>query len=127
QRGTDALNTLLLKRIAGFSWEVTQTLAWAGLGLLVMSGVALFMMRDVTRSLGQVVSAANQIAAGDLAISDLPTSRKDEIGVLAKAFDKTVLALKEMSHVAERIAAGDLVVAVTPRSERDVLGHALAN
>jgi methyl-accepting chemotaxis protein len=127
QRGTDVLNTLLQKRIAKFSWEVTQTLAWAGLGLLFMSAVGLWMMRDVTGSLRRVVGAANQIAAGDLAVSALPTGRKDEIGVLARAFDKTVQALREMSDVAERIAAGDLVVAVTPRSDRDVLGHALAN
>ena len=54
-------------------------------------------------------------------------TRRDEIGVLARAFERMVGALKEMVGVAERIAAGDLAVAVTPRSERDGMGHALAN
>src|SRR5258705_4303121 len=127
QRGTDSLNVLLQNRISKFSWEVTATLAYAGLGLLVVSGVGLFMARDMTASLRRGVDAANQIAVGDLAVQALPTARNDEIGVLAQAFDRNVQALKEMANVAERIAAGDLVVAVNPRSERDVLGHALAN
>ena len=85
------------------------------------------MTRDMTSNLGRVVGAANQIAVGDLAVQDLPTTRNDEIGILAQAFDRNVQALKEVTDVAERIAAGDLKVTVTPRSERDVLGHALAN
>src|SRR5882762_669420 len=127
QRGTDSLNVLLQNRISKFSWEVAATLAWAGLGLLVVSGVGLVMARDMTASLRRVVDAANQIAVGDLAVQALPTARHDEIGILAQAFDRNVQALKEMANVAERIAAGDLVVAVNPRSERDMLGHALAN
>jgi len=127
QRGTDSLNVLLQNRISKFSWEVAATLAWAGLGLLVVSGVGLVMARDMTASLRRVVDAANQIAVGDLAVPALPTARHDEIGILAQAFDRNVQALKEMADVAERIAAGDLVVAVNPRSERDMLGHALAN
>ncbi len=73
------------------------------------------------------MSAANQIAIGDLAIPGASKSRKDEIGVLGHAFDQMVAASKEMAGVAERIAAGDLAVVVKPRSERDVLGNALAN
>jgi methyl-accepting chemotaxis protein WspA len=126
QRGTDSLNVLLQNRISKFSWEVAATLEWAGLGLLIVSGVGLLMARDMTASLRRVVAAANQIAVGDLAVQALPTSRHDEIGILAQAFDRNVHALKDMADVAERIAAGDLVVAVNPRSERDVLGHALA-
>jgi methyl-accepting chemotaxis protein len=124
---TQSLHTLLNERVASFRSEVRQTLAWAGLGLLVVCGIGFFAMRDLTRSLGQVVSAANQIAIGDLAIPGSSKIRKDEIGVLGHAFDQMVAASKEMAGVAERIAAGDLAVVVTPRSERDVLGNALAN
>ena len=127
QRATDSLNVLLHNRISKFSWEIAQTLAWAGLGLLIVSAVGLFMTRDMTSNLRRVVGAANQIAIGDLAVQDLPTARHDEIGILAQAFDRNVQALKEVTGVAERIAAGDLMATVAPRSERDVLGHALAN
>jgi methyl-accepting chemotaxis protein len=127
ERESAALNVLLDNRISGFQWEIAQTLAWAGLGLLFVSAVGLFMTRDMASNLGRVVGAANQIAVGDLTVRDLPTTRHDEIGILAQAFDRNVQALKEMTDVAERIAAGDLMVTVTARSERDVLGHTLAN
>ena len=127
EREHAALNVLLDNRISGFQWEIAQTLAWAGLGLLLVSAVGFVMTRDMTSNLGRVVGAANQIAVGDLAVQNLPTTRQDEIGILAQAFDRNVHALKDMTDVAERIAAGDLKVTVTPRSERDVLGHALAN
>ena len=124
---TASLHALLIDRVATFRFDVLQTLAWAALGLLVVSVIGLFAIRDLTLSLGRVVSAANQIAIGDLAIPGASKSRKDEIGVLGHAFDQMVTASKEMAGVAERIAAGDLAVVVKPRSERDVLGNALAN
>ena len=124
---TASLHALLIDRVARFRSEVLQTLAWAALGLLAVSVIGLFVIHDLTRSLGRVVSAANQIAIGDLAIPGASKSRKDEIGVLGHAFDQMVTASKEMAGVAERIAAGDLAVVVKPRSERDVLGNALAN
>jgi len=124
---TASLHGLLNERVAAFRAEVMQTLAWAALGLVVVCSIGLIAMRDLTRSLGQTVRAANQIAIGDLAIPGSSKARKDEIGVLGQAFDQMVAASKEMAGVAERIAAGDLAVVVKPRSERDVLGNALAN
>ena len=48
EREHAALNVLLDKRISGFQWEIAQTLAWAGLGLLVVSAVGFVMTRDMT-------------------------------------------------------------------------------
>ena len=123
----DSLHTLLNARIAAFRTDVVRTLVWAALGLVIVSVIGLFVIRDLTQSLGRVVRAANQIAIGDLAIPGESKSRRDEIGVLGHAFDQMVEASKEMAGVAERIAAGDLAVVVKPRSDRDVLGNALAN
>ena len=124
---TASLQALLIDRVETFRSDVFQTLAWAAVGLLVVSVIGFFAIHDLTRSLRRAVSAANQIAIGDLAIPGASKSRKDEIGVLGHAFDQMVAASKEMAGVAERIAAGDLAVVVKPRSERDVLGNALAN
>ncbi len=124
---TDSLQALLVDRVATFRSEVFQTLAWAAVGLLIVSVIGFVAIRDLTRSLGRVVGAANQIAIGDLAIPASSKSRRDEIGVLGQAFDQMVAASTEMARVAERIAAGDLAVLVKPRSQRDVLGNALAN
>ena len=122
-----SLNALLDDRIAMFQRQVVQALAWAVLGLLAVSVIGFFIIRDVTVSLGHVVVRANRIATGDLAEQARSDSRRDEIGALARAFEGMVSTLKEMAGVAERIAAGDLSIPVTPKSEHDAMGHALAN
>jgi methyl-accepting chemotaxis protein len=121
------LDELLTVRIAKFRREIVVTLAWVALGLLLLSVMGLLFMRDATTSLRQVVTIANQIAAGDLDGRSTLHTRKDELGVLGRAFDQMSAAMKKMVSAAERIAAGDLAVAVEPRSDRDALGHALAN
>ena len=124
---TGSLSVLLDTRIGTFQRDVLRTHAGAALGLLVVSIIAFFIMRDVTVSLGQVVDVANRIAAGDLAGQTdgrLTQGRDRRAGA---RFDRMVSALNEMVGVAERIAAGDLAVTVTPRSDGDALGHALAN
>ena len=124
---TAALNAALDERIATLRGDVRETLAWAVFGLLVVCVMGIVIMRDVTVTLRQVVNVANNIALGDLSTSVTSGSRKDELGVLAHAFDRMVKALTETVHMAERIAAGDLSVTVTPRSDRDVMGKALAH
>ena len=127
---TEALHASLDNRVAGLRREIVLTVTGAVFGLLTVSLVGLLAIRDVTRSLRQIVQAANRIAAGeigDITLSTAVTSRRDEIGVLARAFDQTVAASKSTVSVAERIASGDLAVVVEPRSERDVLGQALAD
>jgi methyl-accepting chemotaxis protein len=126
-RVTGALTGLLNARVDRFHREELATLAWAALALLAVCAVSFLMMRDITVTLGKVVHMANRIAAGDLTVEATSSARKDEIGVLARAFERMVDTLKETVGVAERIAAGDLSSPVTPRSERDVMGHALAN
>jgi methyl-accepting chemotaxis protein WspA len=121
-----SLMSLLEQRAARLHREVLVTLAWAALGLLIVSFIGFFIMRDITVALGRVVATANRIAMGDLSVEAAGDSRRDEIGVLARAWDQVVGALKETVGVAERIAAGDLAVAITKRSERDAMGGALA-
>jgi methyl-accepting chemotaxis protein len=123
----DLLDEVLAKRIAKFRREIFVTLGWAALGGLFLAVVGLLFMRDATTSLRQVVDIANRIAAGDLEGQSTLHTRKDELGVLGRAFDQMSGGLKNMVSVAERIAAGDLAVSVEPRSDRDALGRALAN
>jgi methyl-accepting chemotaxis protein WspA len=121
------LTGLLDARIDRFQREILVTLAVAGAGLLLLSILGILFMHDATTSLREVVEIANQIAAGDLGGRTDLSERKDELGVLGRAFDQMTAALKGMVAIAERIAAGDLAVAVKPRSDRDTLGQALAH
>nr|WP_305955917.1 methyl-accepting chemotaxis protein [Pseudomonas sp. 2FE] len=90
-----ALKGLLDKRIEKLRGEVLLTLAGAALGLLVVSCIGVFIVRDITVSLRQVVGIANQIASGDLTVQTTAGARKDEVGVLAHAFGRMVAGLKE--------------------------------
>ncbi len=89
-RITGSLNKLLAKRVNKFQDEVLYTLLWAALGLLVVSAIGLFNMRDMTMTMQHVVAVANQIAANDLAVQIAPTTRKDEFGALVRAFSRMI-------------------------------------
>jgi methyl-accepting chemotaxis protein len=126
QQTTVSVRALLAQRVEAFQRQMIETLAWIAVGVIVIAVIGIVMIRDITVTLRRVVEVANQIAVGDISVPAASKMRKDEIGVLAQAFDRMVVALKETAGVAERIAAGDLAVTITPRSERDVLGLALA-
>jgi methyl-accepting chemotaxis protein WspA len=137
-RGIDAINgleskagtsleSLLIAHMATMRTDMRETLAWAIVGLLVVSLFGIYVMRDITVTLGEVVTVANHIAAGDLSVRVEARSRRDELGMVGRSFEQMVASFKDMVAAAERIAAGDLAVTVTPRSDRDALGHALSN
>jgi methyl-accepting chemotaxis protein len=126
-RTVAALTVSLEAQMVQMRRQVMQTLAWAALGLLVVSLIGFAILRDITVPLARAIDVANRIATGDLSTSIDVRGRRDEIGLLAHAFDRMVVALKETVTIAERIAAGDLGVVITPRSDRDVMNHALAH
>jgi methyl-accepting chemotaxis protein WspA len=125
-RAAASLNGLLNERVSALRREVLQTLAWVALGLLAVCLIGVAIIRDVTVTLGQLVGVANHIATGDVTVDAAATSRQDEIGVLARAFERMLMTLRGTVDMAQRIAAGDLAVAIHPQSERDVMGHALS-
>ena len=57
-------------------------------------------------------------------VSGIATS-KDEVGLLAEAFNKMIDNIKEQAEAAERIAAGDLSLDFEPKSDKDVLAISL--
>ncbi|HYB61685.1 MAG TPA: methyl-accepting chemotaxis protein [Methylomirabilota bacterium] len=91
-----------------------------GLGLTI----AYYTARSVTVPLDKMIEVACDISeSGDLD-QKIDTSREDEIGSLARAFNDLVQYLKEMSRVSAAIARGDLTVEGRPRSEHDTLAKA---
>jgi methyl-accepting chemotaxis protein WspA len=121
------VSTRLNEQIWRLQRDIASTLLWAGLGLLALVAIAVYIMRDITATLRQAVHAANRIAVGDLSAPASSSTRKDELGVLSQAFERMVGTLNETVGLAQRIAAGDLTITAQPRSELDVMGRALAN
>jgi methyl-accepting chemotaxis protein len=120
-----ALETLLTQRIARLEREILLTLLWAVAGLAFVTLIGVFLIGDVTRPLQTTVGIAQQIAAGDLSTELPEEARRDELGVLLRAFNAMIQSLRAKAAVADQIAAGNLNLDWKPQSERDTLGHSL--
>jgi PAS domain S-box-containing protein len=104
----------LTRRIA-----ILLSIAAAGLGL----GVGFFLSRSIARGVGQVATAAEGLAVGDLD-QRITLDTKDEIGSMAGAVRDMIAYQQEMARVAHAIAQGDLTQNVKPKAPTDQLGIA---
>ncbi|MBI2296139.1 MAG: MCP four helix bundle domain-containing protein, partial [Betaproteobacteria bacterium] len=97
-------------------------------GLALVLGVALAVMlnRLISRPLKDLTMVAERITVGDLSGNVSTDQRNDEVGSLARTFDRMTQSLRAMAGAAEQIAAGDLRSTVKPHSPNDVLGNAFA-
>jgi methyl-accepting chemotaxis protein len=93
----------------------------------LMMIVGVLLTRHIARPLGEVSTAAQKIAVGDLNVQLSSNSRRDEVGALIGTFSKMTESLSQMARAADQISAGDLTVELTPKSDRDVLGKAFAS
>ncbi|MGE4354792.1 MAG: methyl-accepting chemotaxis protein, partial [Oscillospiraceae bacterium] len=108
------------------------TIVLAALLLAVLLGV--WISRQISIPLGKITSAAEMLAVGDLnagsIISDKKmglTLRKDEIGILAGAFNELIVSTTEQVHTAHQLSEGDLTVYTDVRSENDQLGKGISD
>jgi methyl-accepting chemotaxis protein len=78
-----------------------------GMGLAI--GLGYFISRIISRPLGKMVQAAEQIANGDLNVH-IQAVNKDEVGILASAFEKMTANMNDVmtniSEAAEQVASG---------------------
>ena len=118
---------------AGIRQELTErTISILLFTLLLIPSISLTTIsitkRYIIHPLTHLVESATAIAQGDLnARMHLPLQTdktRNEIGVLAAAFQHMLTYLHSMATLATRISHGDLQQQATPKSERDVLGTA---
>ncbi|MCB0165163.1 MAG: HAMP domain-containing protein [Anaerolineae bacterium] len=96
-----------------------------GVAVVLVTVIALFLVRTIARTVNIVTSAAVGIAEGDLE-QWVEVDSHDELGRMAAAFQQMIAHLKYMASATDRLAQGDLTADIEPKSERDVLGNALA-
>jgi methyl-accepting chemotaxis protein len=105
--------------------EARLTIVLGTLAALVLAGLAgLVITRNIAGPLKNLTSIAERITVGDLNSDVTATERSDEVGVLARAFERMTRSLRTMASAAEQIAAGDLRASLQPQSPSDVLGNA---
>jgi methyl-accepting chemotaxis protein len=119
---------LLRIRTAEAQSSATRTRWIISLGtlfaLLLATLAAFLLTRNIARPLGALTTIAERITAGDLNIAVSSDERADEVGVLARTFDRMTKSLRSMANAAEQIADGNLRSNVEPQSPDDVLGNA---
>ena len=109
--------------------KLAAVVSTVGTLLVILMGfsIAYFASRSIRLPLAELMKTAQEIGeTGDLE-QPLDTSRKDEVGALAKSFAHMMSYLKEMAAAAECIARGQLNSETRPRSERDTMGKAFAS
>ena len=109
---------------AQISRSLTITLLALCLALVVGIALSMLIARSITTPLLAAVSAANQVAEGDVNVRVDSTTR-DETGQLLQAMGRMIASTKEKVDAAVQISKGDLTIAVTPQSAKDALGTAL--
>jgi methyl-accepting chemotaxis protein len=99
QEMTDDEEVLLKKREAEAA-EGTVVTYWS-LGLVTLAGFGLTLVigfsisRNIAGPLNKLTAVAQRIADGDLGANVLPEARSDEVGTLARTFERMTQSLRE--------------------------------
>jgi methyl-accepting chemotaxis protein len=121
-------DALLRKRAEAAQADASNaklTIVFGTLVALVIAGLAgLMITRNIAGPLQNLTGVAERITVGDLSSAVTVNERSDEVGVLARAFDRMTRSLRTMASTAEQIAAGNLRVTVQPQSADDQLANA---
>ncbi len=87
----------------------TTMIALVAGGMFLALGLGIFISRIISKPIKEIVVAAGKIAEGDLNV-DIKINTKDEVGILARAFDAMAENINEaMSNIntaAEQVASG---------------------
>ncbi len=101
---------------------------WGGLfGLAVVTALvlmALVVARSFSRPIAALSESTAQLGSGDLT-ARAPEGSSDEIGALARAFNRMAASLQGMAQVASEIAAGNLDLTMEEKGDKDTLARAV--
>ena len=95
------------------------------IAIVILSLVAFWISRSITRPLKNAVEIADRLAVGDVSLEITPEGR-DEVGTLLRSMRKMSGATREVTRIAKDVAEGHLDIAIDKRSETDELMMALA-
>ncbi len=106
----------------------------AAVAVVLVVGLAIFFSRSIARPVMLVAACADRLSEGDAELNDMNWQnieelrrRRDELGMMWRAFDALITYFREMAAAAQRIAGGNVGEEMQPHSEADLLGHAFAD
>ncbi len=86
--------------------------------------ITLLTVDRLTRSIGKLSVAAQQVTSGKVDVT-IDVHSRDEVGMLADSLREMIRIQQERANAANCIAKGDLSVKVQKMSEEDLLGNAM--
>ena len=92
--------------------------------IIVITGIAVVMIKKITTNLKELQGAAGAMAKGQIDIA-VEKKNNDEFGELIDDVGQLVQGIAVQTEVAKQVAEGNLTVEVIPRSDVDVMGIAL--
>jgi HAMP domain-containing protein/predicted Ser/Thr protein kinase len=100
---------------ASFQRLQRSLLLTGGVGILVAALLSLLIANQITRPVGKLVEATRRAADGDYK-AVIPSTSKDEIGVLAGAFRGLLADLREKQELVEFLSSADAAKTVQMRA-----------
>ncbi len=104
--------------------------ARAAMGLFVLLAIGAFtvaivyLARHITAPIRKMTRVAEELSDGNFH-QQLDIERADEIGKLARSFNKIIKSLRDKTRVAQQISQGNLDVEVELASSKDELGKSM--
>ena len=92
--------------------------------IIVITGIAVVMVKRITTSLKELQEAAGAMAKGQIDVK-VEKRNNDEFGELIDDVGELVKGIAVQTEVAKQVADGNMAVEVVPRSDVDVMGLAL--
>ena len=123
-RGESNANTVQLSVIIMVGVIIVGIIVAVGLGLYISSMIAkpIVISSKLLEMLARGGVDTSKIVDGSVAALNI---QKDEIGDMARAFDKVIANMKLQSESAQEIAKGNLTTTIAVRSDEDLLGKSL--
>ncbi len=104
-----------------FTTMITALIIMAGIiGLSLL--VAILMANSIARPLNKITIVAGKLAQGELS-DGIDLDQKDEVGLLASAFDEIIHYQHDVAVAADKLADGDLSSSINVKGESDRLGN----
>ena len=97
----------------------------ASVSVLAALLIGILISRSITRPLQEMTAAAEGLAIGNIH-QKIVLNQRDELGILASAFRRTIDAQKHKAEIAADISLGKTDVNVQIFSDDDILGKAMA-
>lgn len=95
--------------------------------LFLVIGLVFFLVRKVTRPISLLQEASEKISQGDLNVPKLNISERNELGQLAKSFDKMVSHLRQLvvqvSDSAEQVSSSSQQLSANANHSAQALNH----